>query len=293
MAGERVVAPDSSATATVGRSDAGESRSDAAAAPMAASREDRPGRFEGVPVRAHLLAAVLVFGAWELYGQFGNSVLMPPPSAVLEGLVEITFGGPLPAALATSLQLLFLGFLTALALGTLLGIVIGRSPLANRTLGPFLNALYATPDIALLPLILLWFGFGMQGRVVVVFLAAFFPIMINTYAGVRDAPRDLLEVASSFGVDSELGRLRQVILPAALPLVMTGYRLGIGRAVVGMAVAEVYLSLGGIGTLIVQYGHAFRTDLLLAAILPLPVLGIVLTKVFEKIERRFQYWRHV
>lgn len=258
-----------------------------------ADAEERPRRFKGVPVRAHLLAALIIFGAWEIYGRLGNVLIMPPPSAVLMGLVEITFGGPLPAALATSLQLLFLGFLTALVLGTFLGIVIGRYKLANRVLGPFLNALYATPDIALLPLILLWFGFGMGGRVVVVFLAAFFPIMINTYAGVRDAPRDLLEVASSFGVRSEYGRLKQVILPSALPLIMTGYRLGIGRAVVGMAVAEVYLSLGGIGTLIVQYGHAFRTDLLLAAILPLPLLGILLTKLFEQIERRVQYWRHV
>ena len=258
-----------------------------------AEADQRSRRFEGVPVRAHLLAALIIFGSWEIYGHLGNALIMPPPSAVLRGLVEITFGGPLPAALGSSLQLLFLGFATALALGTVLGILIGRYALANRVLGPFLNALYATPDIALLPLILLWFGFGMGGRVVVVFLAAFFPIMINTYAGVRDAPRDLLEVASSFGVKSEYGRLKQVILPAALPLVMTGYRLGIGRAVVGMAVAEVYLSLGGIGTLIVQYGHAFRTDLLLAAILPLPLLGILLTKVFEQVERRLQYWRHV
>lgn len=261
--------------------------------PTTGAEPERRRWFEGVPVRAHLLAALIIFGSWELYGQLGNALIMPPVSAVVVGLYEITFFGPLPGALATSLQLLFLGFLAALGLGTLLGIVIGRYQFANRVLGPFLNALYATPDIALLPLVLLWFGFGMGGRVVVVFLAAFFPIMINTYAGVRDAPRDLLEVASSFGVRSELGRLRQVILPAALPLIMTGYRLGIGRAVVGMAVAEVYLSLGGIGTLIVQYGHAFRTDLLLAAILPLPLLGIALTKVFERIENRFQYWRHV
>lgn len=249
--------------------------------------------FASIPAGPHLLAAVIVFGSWELYGQFGNALLLPPVSAVLVGLFQITFGGPLPAALFSSLQLLFLGFLTALLAGTLLGILIGRYELANRVFGPFLNAMYATPDIALLPLILLWFGFGMTGRVVVVFLAAFFPIMINTYAGVRDAPRDLLEVASSFGVDTEIGRLKKVILPAALPLVMAGYRLGIGRAVVGMAVAEVYLRLGGIGTLIVQYGAAFRTDLLLAAILPLPLLGIGLTKVFELIENRFQYWRHV
>lgn len=253
----------------------------------------RTRRFPGTTAGPHLLAAVIVFGSWELYGRLGDPLLMPPVSAVLAALVEITFGGPLPAALFTSLQLLFVGFGTALLLGTLLGILIGRYKLANRVFGPGLNALYATPDIALLPLVLLWFGFGMTGRVVVVFLAAFFPIMINTYAGVRDAPADLLEVASSFGVDNELGRLKMVILPAALPLIMAGYRLGIGRAVVGMAVAEVYLRLGGIGTLIVQYGHAFQTDMLIAAILPLPLLGIGLTKVFERIENHFQYWRKV
>ena len=253
----------------------------------------RTHRFASIPAWPHLLAAVVVFGAWELYGQLGNALLLPPISAVVLGLIDITFGGPLIGALLSSLQLLFVGFSTALLLGTLLGIVIGRYQLANRVFGPFLNALYATPDIALLPLILLWFGFGMTGRVVVVFLAAFFPIMINTYAGVRDAPRDLLEVAASFGVKTETGRLRKVILPAALPLIMAGYRLGIGRAVVGMAVAEVYLRLGGLGTLIVQYGAAFRTDLLIASILPLPLLGIGLTKVFERIENRFQYWRHV
>ena len=247
----------------------------------------------GATMLPHLVAAIIVFGAWEIYGRVGNPVLLPPVSAVVKGLFEISIGGPLPAALFSSLQLLFVGFATALLLGTLLGIFIGRYPLANRVFGPFLNALYATPDIALLPLILLWFGFGMTGRVVVVFLAAFFPIMINTYAGVRDAPRDLLEVAASFGVRSEFGRLRKVILPAALPLIMAGYRLGIGRAVVGMAVAEVYLRLGGIGTLIVQYGSVFRTDLLLASILPLPLLGIGLTKLFERIENHFQYWRKV
>lgn len=253
----------------------------------------RTHRFSSISAGPHLLAALVFFGAWELYGQLGNALLLPPVSAVVTGLFEITFGGPLLPALFSSLQLLFVGFGTALALGTLLGIAIGRYQLANRVFGPFLNAMYATPDIALLPLILLWFGFGMTGRVVVVFLAAFFPIMINTYAGVRDAPRDLLEVGSSFGVNTEVGRLRRVILPAALPLIMAGYRLGIGRAVVGMAVAEVYLRLGGLGTLIVQYGAAFRTDLLIAAILPLPLLGIGLTKVFERIENRFQYWRKV
>lgn len=239
----------------------------------------------------HVAFAVVFFGTWEAYGRFVNPVVMPPVSSVARGLADITFGGPLPGALASSLQLLAVGFGLSMATGILLGILIGRYRLADRTFGPLLNALYATPDIALLPLILIWFGFGMPGRVAVVFLASFFPIMINTYAGVRDAPPELIEVARSFGVRSELGLLRTVVLPAAVPFIMAGIRLGIGRGVVGMAVAEVYLRLGGIGALIVSYGAAFRTDLLLAAIIPLPLLGIGLTKVFQFIERRIEYWR--
>jgi ABC-type nitrate/sulfonate/bicarbonate transport system permease component len=111
------------------------------------------------------------------------------------------------------------------------------------------------------------------------------------YAGVRDAPQNLIDVARAFGVTSEIGLLRRVIIPAAVPFIMAGVRLGIGRGVVGMAVAEVYLRLGGIGALIVEYGAVFRTDMLIAAILPLPLLGIGLTKVFGAIERHFQAWK--
>ena len=138
---------------------------------------------------------------------------------------------------------------------------------------------------------LVWLGFGLLGRVVVVFLAAFFPILINTYTGVRDAPSDLVEVATAFGVSSEFGMLRRVVVPAATPFVLAGIRLGIGRGIVGMAIAEVYLRLGGIGALISSYGAVFRTDFLLAAILPLPLLGIGLTKLFGYVEKRVRYWR--
>jgi ABC-type nitrate/sulfonate/bicarbonate transport system permease component len=238
-----------------------------------------------------VLVLVGVLAVWQIAGMLSQPLLLPTPWAVLTALYDITFHGDLIPALASSMKLLAIGFGIAIVLGCSLGIALGRYRLFDVTFGPYLNALYATPEIALVPLILVWFGFGLGGRVVVVVIASFFPIFINTYAGVRDAPGNLVEVARSFGVRTERGLLRRVVVPAALPFILAGLRLSIGRGVVGMAVAEVYLRLGGIGSLIVQYGAAFKTNYVLAAILPLPVLSILLTKILAMIERRLDGWR--
>lgn len=240
----------------------------------------------------HLLFALLLFSAWETYARIlDEPVLLPGPTAVAAALVSITVEGRLLPALVESLRLLGIGFTTAVAFGVLFGIVVGRYKFMDRTFSPYFNGLYALPVVALVPLVLVWFGFGLMGRVIVVFLAAFFPVLINTYTGVRDAPGDLIEVATAFGVSSEIGMLRRVVVPAAVPFIMAGIRLGIGRGIVGMAIAEVYLRLSGIGALISSYGAVFRTDFLMAAILPLPLLGIGLTKLFGYIEKRVRYWR--
>ena len=184
------------------------------------------------------------------------------------------------------------GYALAIVVGIALGVWIGRSRTANLTFSPYLTAMYATPDIALVPIFLVWFGFGITGKVVIVFTAALFPILYNVTAGVRDAPQDLTDVARSFG-SSRARILFQVVLPSAIPFVMAGLRLSIGRAVVGMAVAETYLRLGGIGGLIAAYGSRFILDYLIASILILPLLGMGLTKLLAVIERRVAPWRVV
>ena len=241
---------------------------------------------------ASLIFAAAFFGLWEFVGRTGNPLILPPPSMVLAAFIDILVTGRLWEALAPSLQLLVVGFIVALVVGLVLGVVIGRSRTADLTLSPYLAALYATPDIALVPIILVWFGFGFSGRVVVVFISAIFPILYNVTAGVRQAPEDLIDVAKAFGA----GRMRilfQVILPSALPYIMAGIRLSVGRAVVGMAVAEVYLRLGGIGGLIYAYGSRFVTDYLIASILILPILGIGLTRLLAYFERRIAPWKTV
>lgn len=257
----------------------------------AVTRGELPGRSQRL--LRHLLFALVVFGAWEIGGRLTNPILLPPFSSVVVAFAEILTDGSLIEALAESMRLLFIGFGLSAIAAFVIGVIIGRYRAIDQMLSPFINALYATPDIALVPLILLWFGFGLPGRIVVVFLAAFFAILYNVYAGVKDAPRDLIEVSRSFGVTSEVGMLRAVVLPSAVPFIMAGLRLGIGRAVVGMAIAEVFLRLGGIGSLIMGYGASFRTDFLIASIISLPLLGIALTKIFASIEHRFEYWRTV
>ena len=237
-----------------------------------------------------LLFAALVFGAWEAYGRTGDSLILPPFSDVVAAFVDLATSGRLWEALWPSLKLLFLGFLVSVVVGIVLGVLIGLSRVADLTFSPYLAALYATPDIALVPIILVWFGFDLSGRVVVVFLAAVFPILYNVTAGVRQAPADLIDVARSFGA-SRARTLFQVILPSAVPFIMAGIRLGIGRAVVGMAVAEVYLRIGGIGGLISAYGARFVTDYLIASILILPILGIGLTRLLASLERRIAPWK--
>lgn len=239
--------------------------------------------------QAAVAAALLI--VWQVYATVIDSIVLPPPTAIAAAFVDLLVSGQLVPALASSLRLLAIGFTTAFVLGSLLGILLGRYRVFDYTFSPYVNALYATPEIALIPLILVWFGFGLGGRVVVVFLAAFFPVLINTYAGVRDAPSQLIEVARSFGVSRETALLRRVIVPSATPFILAGVRLAIGRGVVGMAVAEVYLRLGGLGALIVQYGAVFKTNYVIAAILPLPLLGIGLTKLTGVLERRFEAWR--
>lgn len=247
---------------------------------------------ERYSVLRHVAFAALIFGSWEIYGQIlDNPVLLPPVSSVAVAFVDITFGGPLLPALFESMRLLFVGFLAAFVFAFVFGLIIGRYKVMDRMLSPYFNALYALPTVALTPLILVWLGFGFTGRVVVVFLAAFFPILINVYTGARDTPDDLLEVARLFGLHKELDVMRRVVVPSAVPFILAGVRLGIGRAVVGMAIAEIFMRLSGIGTVIVQFGAVFKTNYVMAAIVALPLLGVGLTKFFAYFENRYQYWR--
>lgn len=239
----------------------------------------------------HGLFLALVLAAWQLLSGVVGSLALPEPLEILEALTEVTVSGELGTAMWESISLLAVGLSGAMVIGFFFGILIGRSQVAQWTLSPYFSALFVTPTVALVPLVLVWFGFGFTGRVIVVILAALVPILLSVASGLRDDPGELVEVARSFGVKGEVQLLWHVRMRAAVPVILSGLRLAMGRAVVGMAVAETFLRLGGIGGLIRAYGARFQTDFVFATILPLSALGIVLTLLVGRIEKHYQGWQ--
>lgn len=240
--------------------------------------------------RDQLAGVALFLAAWEATAQYlDNSLTLPPVSAILLALWDLIISGELITALGQSIFLLIVGLFVATVIGFVLGALIARSKTAYWMLNPYLSALFVTPTIALVPLVLVWFGFGFPGRVIVVVLAALVPILFSVASGLRDSPGDLIDVARSFGVKGEIALLFKVRIRAALPVLLAGLRLAAGRGVVGMAVAETYLRLGGIGGLIKSYGSMFMTDYVFASILPLSLLGITIVSIIGRIERRLHW----
>lgn len=240
----------------------------------------------------HLGFFLLLLIVWEWVARLLPPFILAPPTDIVRAYVDLIQTGKLSDALGESFRLLVVGFVIAAAAGLLLGLLIGRYRLVQKSLDPLLNALYATPLIALVPVVMIWFGMGFQGKIVFVVMFTIFPVLINTYTGTRETPEDLLEMGNSFGA-SELQTFRHIILPSALPYIMTGLRLSVGRAVVGMAVAEVFLRLGGMGALIMAYGRAFATDYLYATIIIIPLMSIVLTKLVGYLQWQVAPWTRV
>jgi ABC-type nitrate/sulfonate/bicarbonate transport system permease component len=262
---------------------------DGATTPVAPGRGSRA-RAVYTDTRVLKIASiVLILVVWEIYGRSTNPLLFTAPSRVARATVEMISDGELLPALGQSLLVLAIG----LALGTLAGIALGlldgRSRIAAALMDLPTIALYATPMVALVPVLVLWFGFGMVAKIVIVFLFAIFPVLINTSRGVRETDPRLEEVARAF-CSSERRMWRDLTLPSALPYIVTGIRLAIGRGLIGVVVAEFYTSISGLGYVIVSNANVFRTDRMFVPILVLMFLGVVLTKSLEVLERRLSPW---
>ena len=185
---------------------------------------------------------------------------------------------------------MIVGYVAAVVLGVPLGLVGGWYRRLNYFFDPWLNFMNSLPRVALLPLIVLWVGIGIWSKIVVVFLGAFFMIMMNTLYGVRTVDRHLLDVASSFGA-SQRRMFVTVVLPGSLPFILAGLRLGVGRAVIGVIVGELYAANAGLGYMIVVAGQTLQTSRLLFAVILLTAMGVVSVEALRVVERRFQQWR--
>jgi ABC-type nitrate/sulfonate/bicarbonate transport system permease component len=241
-------------------------------------------------LRLSSIAAILI--AWQIYGGSINPILLSDPSAVAVAFVDMVRDGSLGHALASSLQVLGLGFLSGSVAGVIIGLAAGRSETVAALIDLPVNALYAIPAVALVPVIVLWFGFAVTTKTVVVFLFVIFPVLINTTRGVREVDPELVEVARSF-CSSERRMWFDLILPSALPFIVTGLRLAIGRALIGVIVAEFYTSLSGLGDLITTSASNFQTARMFVPIVVIALLGVIFTALLELAERRLVQWRKV
>ena len=205
-------------------------------------------------------------------------------------LVYAWTNGHLKSDLVYSGTNFVLGFAGAVVAGVALGILIGWYRKLRMLLDPMLTALYATPRVAMIPLILIWFGIGMWSKVFIVFISAFFPILVNTVGGMRAIDRDLLRAARAFCA-SDWQIFKTVAIPGSVPFILTGIRQGVALGLIGVVVGEMFGGSEGIGFIVAYGGQTFATDTLFVGVVIIATAGIVLTWIAERLERRFSQWR--
>lgn len=220
----------------------------------------------------------------------GVRLFFATPSEIAVAFVALLRQGELQQHFTVSALEFLVGLGLSVAVGLPLGILLGRLRVLDDLLDPFVTALNATPRIVWLPLLLLWFGLGVWSKVVIVFLGAVFPLLINTYEGVRNADRVLVNVVRSFG-GSEWQVARIVVLPGALPYVVAGLRLAIGRAILGVVVGEFFGASRGLGYMIASAASGYRADVMFVGVLILTALSLVLTFSVKAVEGRLTRWR--
>jgi ABC-type nitrate/sulfonate/bicarbonate transport system permease component len=240
------------------------------------------------------IAGVVTFlVVWELVGnvlQLINPMFMSAPSLIFTAAVGMFSSGEIYNDLYVSGIELFWGFLLSALVAVPFGIMVGWYKRMAYIFDPFINAMNATPRVALLPLVIIWLGIGILSKVGIIFLGAVFPILINTRDGVKTTPYNLLTAARSFGA-SEWTLFKTVVLPSTIPFILTGLRLGLGRAIVGVMVGELYAATAGIGFMITVAGATFQTDKVFVGVLIFALTGMLGMEMLTRIEKRFDKWR--
>jgi len=239
-------------------------------------------------------AAVVIFlTIWELVGnvlQLINPMFMSAPSLIFSAAVQLFASGEIYNDLYISGVELFWGYLLSAVVAVPFGIMVGWYKRASYIFDPFINAMNATPRVALLPLVIIWLGIGILSKVGIIFLGAVFPILINARDGVKTTPYNLLTAARSFGA-SEWIVFKSVVFPSTIPFILSGLRLGLGRAIVGVMVGELYAATAGIGFMITVAGATFQTDKVFVGVLVFALTGMLGMELLTRMERRFDTWR--
>ena len=237
-----------------------------------------------------LSSVVFLLGLWEIFGRHVNPLFLSYPSAIGRAFLQVVVTEEFQRSALSSLQVFAIGLIAALALGIAVGLLMGRYRLAEYLLDPYVYALDATPRVALIPILLLWFGLGATSKIVIVFLSGLFPVLMNTFSGVRTVSAQLVEVGRAYGA-GERKLFTKVILPAALPFIMAGIRLAVGRALIGIITAEMFTAVTGMGALLVRYSSALATDKFFVPVILLALLGVALSSIVEKLQKKLAPWK--
>jgi NitT/TauT family transport system permease protein len=235
-----------------------------------------------------LIAVLPGVALWELVGRL-NVSFIPPLSDVLVAGLDVWSSARFLGSLAGSVTALAIGFVLAAVGGITLGVLMGRFEPVAWAFDPYINVLMASPKAALVPIFVLFFGFGRGAIIMTVFMYAFFPVVVNTAAGIRQTPGNLIEMATSFGA-SEWAMARRVTIPAATPLVLGGLRFAAARSIKGVIIGEQLISVVGLGALVQRYGVQFQFEQLYSVILIVAFAGLALSGSFRWLESSLMPW---
>jgi len=242
------------------------------------------------PNAVRAISVIIFLCVWEIVGRHMDPIFMTYPVAIFEAAIGLISSGELVRGFMQSLVPFAVGMLISIILGIAIGLAMGLWRIFEYAVDPYVNAMNAIPRVALVPLIILWCGLGVFAKIVIVVSIAIFPIIINTYSGVRDVRGVMLDVGNAYSA-TRLQTLRLIILPAALPFIMTGIRLGLSLGIIGMVVAEFFTAVNGLGGIIVAYGNTFQTAKMFVAIFAIGTMGVVMSEAAMALERHWASWR--
>ncbi len=255
--------------------------------------EFRGGGFAPKPIRTlgPVVFIVLIL-LWEIGSRTGviSALVLPAPSEAIAALRDLWVSGELWLHLGASLQRLVLGWTAGTVLGIALGLLIGLFSSVRSGVAPLVAAIFPIPKIALLPLFIIWFGIGEESKVALILFGTFFPTVIFTYGGVDAVDRGLIRMGQSFGL-SWSSIVRKIILPGALPAILSGMRVSSAIAIILIVAAELIAAEKGIGAYVQAAGSLFATDQLIAGVAILSILGLTVNWLIGKAEKFFLRWR--
>ncbi len=241
------------------------------------------------------ISGLTVFlAAWEISSRLGylDPLFASSPSLIIEKLFDMIRDGSIWPHVAASANIAGIGFALSVIVGVPMGLLMGRSLTIRATLEPFVTALNAAPQVAFLPLLIIWLGIGISSKVALVFLGSFIIMVVNTEAGVSQVDRKLIETARSF-MANERQIMMKIVLPSALPYIIAGMRLAVGRTLVMVVVAEIYAATKGLGYLIFQAGGLYDTAQVFVGVVVLAAAGVILNAFLRWLEKKLAPWQHV